>query len=190
MPRSKNGQAISPERRSPQAVRALKDFLLQARSDGDLGAWRRAKAVFGYIHGKKVIAMTAELDVKRSTINTWIQWYEAAGIDGLRTRKALGPAPRLTPHQLDELASLIDTGPQASGYATGIWTGPMVGDLIHRCFGVRYHNQHVPKLLHQMGFSVQRPRKRLARADSAAQALWLRERLPRIKKKQRHAEAL
>jgi transposase len=40
----------------------------------------------------------------------------------------------------------------------------------------------VPRLLHQLRFSVQRPRKRLARADLARQATWLRETLPAIKK--------
>ena len=44
-------------------------------------------------------------------------------------------------------------------------------------------------LLHQLGFSVQRPRKRLARADAEAQAQWLREKLPAIKKKPRPAAA-
>jgi transposase len=54
---------------------------------------------------------------------------------------------------------------------------------------VRYHNHHVPRLLHQLGFSVQRPRKRLAKADVEAQAYWLRERFPAIKKKPLRAAA-
>jgi hypothetical protein len=43
----------------------------------------------------------------------------------------------------------------------------------------------VPALLHKLGFSVQRPRKRLARADLDAQACWLRKRLPAVKKSRR-----
>ena len=65
----------------------------------------------------------------------------------------------------------------------------MIGDLIAHRFGVRYHNHHVPRLLHDLGFSVQRPRRRLARADAEAQAVWLREKLPRIKKKRPPAAA-
>jgi len=52
----------------------------------------------------------------------------------------------------------------AAGYPSGVWTGPMIGDLIERRFGVRYHKHNVPRLLHELRFSVQRPRKRLARA--------------------------
>jgi transposase len=62
---------------------------------------------------------------------------------------------------------------------SGIWTGPRIGDLIYRRLWVRYHNHHVPGLLHQLGFSVQRLRKRLARADHEAQARWPTRRFPR-----------
>jgi len=45
----------------------------------------------------------------------------------------------------------------------------------------------VPRLLHELDFSVQRPRKRLARADAAAQATWIRKTFPAIKKKRSRA---
>jgi transposase len=64
----------------------------------------------------------------------------------------------------------------------------MVNEVIKARFGVSYHNQHVPRLLHKMGFSVQRPRKRLARADMEAQATWLRDRLPDTKKERQRFE--
>ena len=71
----------------------------------------------------------------------------------------------------------------AAGYDSGVWTGPMIGDLIEHRFGVRYHKHNVPRILHELGFSLQRPRKRLARADAEKQATWLRETFPAIKKK-------
>jgi transposase len=149
----------------------------------DLATWRRARAALGYIQGKSVIALSAELDVTRGSINRWLQWYEAAGLEGLKSHKAAGPAPRLADRQIQELATMIEAGPQAAGFSTGIWTGPMIGAFIRDRFSVSYHNHHVPRLLHRMGFSVQRPRKRLARADAEAQAQWVRKRLPAIKKK-------
>jgi len=181
--RSKKGQAISSERRTIEAITALKIFLAEAKKQGNLDEWRRAKAILGYINGTSVIQMASDLDVKRNTINIWLRWYETGGVDSLRNRKRLGPAPKLTKEQLKELGDIIDAGPLAAGYESGMWTGPMVGDLIEQRFSVRYHNHHVPRLLHQLGFSVQRPRKRLARADAEAQARWLWERLPKIKKR-------
>jgi transposase len=89
----------------------------------------------------------------------------------------------LTDVQAAEIVNVVIAGPEAAGYSTGIWTGPMIGDWIRRQFGIAYHNHHIPRLLNQLGFSMQRPRKRLARADAKRQAHWLRKRFPAIKKK-------
>jgi transposase len=187
--RSKTGEAISPERRTAASRRGLRGFVEAASKRSDLPAWRRGRAVLGYIEGRRVIEMAAELDVTRGAINRWLQWYEACGVEGLVTGKAPGPDPRLNEAQLAELAAQIEAGPGSAGYGIGVWTGPMIADWIEQRFGVRYHNHHVPRLLNSLGFSVQRPRRRLAHADAEAQAHWLREKLPAIKKKQRPAAA-
>ena len=181
--RSKNGQAIRSERRTPAEVAQLRALLREAESTKDLGTWRRAKSVLGYLDGQKVIALSEALEVTRGSINRWLQWYQVMGAEGLRDAERPGPTPRLSEAQKAELATIIEAGPQAAGFTSGMWTGPMIGDLIRRRFGVRYHNHHIPRLLGWMGFSVQRPRKRLARADAEAQAAWLRDRLPAIKRK-------
>ena len=185
MARSKTCEAISKAGRTPKARRKLRQFTATARKNSDLSTWRRGRAVPGYIEGRRVVELAAELDVSRGSVNRWLQWYEAIGVEGLHTGTAPGPQPRLSQAQRAELVRLVEAGPQAAGYETGVWTGPMIGDLIHQRFGVRYHNHHVPRMLHQLGFSVQRPRKRLARADAEAQAHWIRKKFPAIKKRRR-----
>jgi len=49
-------------------------------------------------------------------------------------------------------------------------------------YEVDYHPGHVRKLLQDLGFSVQRPRKRLARGDPVLQDRWQRYTYPRLKK--------
>jgi transposase len=164
-------------------LKQLDDFILEAQLKNDLAEWRRGRAVRAYIAGRKVAAIATECGVTRGSVNRWLQWYDADHIEGLRTRIAEGPAPKLTEEQREALTVIIELGPIQAGYQSGVWTGPMIGDLIEERFGVRYHNHHVPRLLHQLKFSVQRPRKRLARADLARQATWLRNTLPAIKKK-------
>lgn len=183
MARSKNGEAIGPRGRSASGRKKLRRLLRAARQGNDLDVWRRARAVLGYIEGRRAVDLAVELDVTRGSVNRWLRWYETLGVTGLLTETPPGPASRLTEAQRAELTTLIEEGSVAAGYTSGVWTGPMIGDLIAQRFGVRYHNHHVPRLLHELGFSVQRPRRRLARADKEAQALWLRETLPRIKKK-------
>jgi transposase len=187
--RSKTGEAISASRRTPAARRKLIRFIEAAEERGDLDCWRRGRAVLGYLDKRRVMELAKEAGVTRGSVNRWLQWYEALGVDGLLTGVPSGAAPRLTEPQRGELTSLVEAGPMAAGYQSGVWTGPMIGDLIEQRFAVRYHNHHIPRLLHQLGFSVQRPRKRLARADAQAQEHWLRVRLPAIKKKLQPAAA-
>lgn len=183
MGKAAHGKAIRSRRRTRQAVKRLRHFMQAVQSRGELRPWRRAKAVLGYIEGESVISLASQLNVARSSVNRWLRWHDTAGIDGLRGRPRPGRPPRLNTEQRIELIEVIEAGPQAAGFTCGVWTGPMIGDLIQRRYGVRYHDHHVPRLLHQLGFSVQRPRKRLAKADQEAQAAWLKEKLPRIKKK-------
>lgn len=185
MTRAKKGEAICAKRRSREEVSRLRRLCKQAKRGGDLATWRRSKAVLGYLSGKRVIDLALQLDVTRGSVNRWLQWFNAEGTEGLKARKAAGREPRLSAAQLSELTTLIEAGPQSAGYMSGVWTGPMIGDLVCRRYGVRYHNHSIPRLLHQLGFSVQRPRKRLARADQERQEYWLREKFPKIKKKPR-----
>ena len=183
MARAKKGHAIRAARKTRREKRRLNALLAEAEKTDDLKTWRRARAVLGYMEGRSVTEMSEEFGVVRSTVNRWLQWYDMQGADGLRTGDRSGAPKRLTAKQLAELTSTIEAGPVAAGYATGVWTGPMIGDWIRRRFGVRYHNHYIPHLLHRLGFSVQRPRKRLARADAEKQEYWLRKRFPAIKKK-------
>lgn len=189
MGRSASGEAVSAAGKTKAAREKLVAFIEAAERRSDLAAWKRGRAVLGYIEGTRVIEMAAQLGVTRGAINHWLQWYEAAGVDGLLTGKAVGLPRKLTDAQRERLAKMIQDGPLAYGYESGVWTGPMVGDVIEREFGVRYHNHHVPRILHELGFSVQRPRKRLAKADRELQAVWVRDRFPAIKKKPRRVAA-
>jgi transposase len=183
--RSGTGKAISPGRRTAAARAKLIEFVTDAERRGDLDEWRRGRAILGYIEGRSVIEMARDLGKARGSLNRWLRCYEANGVQGLRTGTAPGPMPKLTAEQQANLVRIIEDGPQQAGYQTGVWTGPMIADLIAERFGHRYHNHAVPRLLNQLGFSLQRPRKRLARADAEAQAQWLRARFPAIKKKRR-----
>lgn len=185
MARAKKGQAISADRRTAKALDELHYFIIAHDKAGKLKEWRRGKAVLRYIEGEQVKVIAEDLDVSRGSVNRWLQWYEAEGVQGLVTAKAPGATPKLDEGQRQRLIALIEAGPMAAGYHSGVWTGPMIGNLIEKQFNVRYHKHNVPRLLHSLGFSLQRPRKRLARADAAAQETWVKKRLPAIKKSDR-----
>lgn len=183
MGRARNGKAIRSSRLTAREVAHLRELLDEATARKDLATWRRASAVLGYIQGRSAITMASELKVDRSAVTKWVAWFDAEGAEGLRTKPLPGRAPRLSEEQRAEVVRMVEAGPQAAGFQSGVWTGALVGKWIEQRFGVGYHPQHIPRMLHQLGFSVQRPRKRLARADLDRQTAWLRTTFPAIKKK-------
>jgi putative transposase len=64
-----------------------------------------------------------------------------------------------------------------------VWTTQRVADLIQRRFGVRYHRDHVGRVLAQMEWSCQRPGGRAKERNEARILGWRRRDGPRIKKK-------
>lgn len=178
-----NGQILSPARRSPEALAQVERALEQAERANDHAQWRRARAVLGYARGESAAALAVSLAVDRKSITRWVRAYERTGVEALVPDSAPGASCRLSQSQREQLAYWLEKGPEAVGFASGVWTGARVAHFIERYFHVSYAPKYVPQLLQALGFSVQRPRKLLAAADPAKQATWVNERLPALKKK-------
>lgn len=122
------------------------------------------------------------LEAPRSKVSLWLGEYERYGWEALLEGHRSGRPKELTAAQLSQLDGVLDSGPIAYGFSSGVWTSPMIGRVIQEEFEVRYHPGHVRKVLKALGFSVQRPRRQLAKADPAEQDRWQRYTYPRLKK--------
>jgi transposase len=123
-----------------------------------------------------------QLGIKRQSVHEWAKVMASEGEKGL-ARVPTGRKPRLNAVQLAQLAEDLQNGPQAHGYATALWTTERIAKLIHRQFGVRYHRDHVGRLMGQMGWSCQRPTGRARERKEEEISRWKRVEWPRIKKK-------
>jgi transposase len=63
-----------------------------------------------------------------------------------------------------------------------LWTTRRVAELIRRQFAVRYHPNHVWRLLVGLGWSYQKPERRARERNEAAIERWKRQRWPAVKK--------
>lgn len=130
------------------------------------------------------IEQTASIcEVGTTTVKRWVSTYRSEGLWALISKGPYqGKQPRLSDEQMKELADIIEAGPEASGIDTGVWTSPIIADLVRRRFGMRYHPSQIRRILHKLGFSIQYPKQRLSLADKALQGVWIRSELPAIKK--------
>jgi len=167
----------------PKTAEKLHRLKGEAESDG---AHRVAKRIHAVLlnHGGRSSGQIAEiLAAPLSRVSQWLRDYEEQGYEALLEGHRSGRPSELNSAQKTSLGDILDSGPIAYGFLSGVWTSPMVTRVIAEEFGVRYHPGHVRKLLGQLGFSVQRPQHVLVRADNAARDRWQRHAYPHIKKK-------
>lgn len=148
------GTAAELERRRKQAVQAV--------ADGESRA--TVAAVFG-VHYKTVA-----------------RWVRAAGTPGgVDARPRPAPSPGLTDADLRRLEGLLLEGAKAHGWHNHLWTAARVARLIERHFRIRYHPEHVRKILkRRLGWTSQKPRRKARERNDKEVARWVGDEFPRI----------
>ena len=117
-----------------------------------------------------------------SSVLRWRNAFRSKGPDGLKAKPASGRPPHLSSQQKQRLVRFLGQGAVAHGYRTALWTTPRIADLIEQRLGVRYHRNHVGKLLHRVGWSHQKPERRAIERDAAAIETWKQTVWARVKK--------
>lgn len=155
------------------------------RPSGSPGALekRRRRAIELLKQGSMPVDVARKLGVDRRSVRRWKAAYLARGEAGIQAKPAVGRSPKLSKKDKSRLERLLLRGAGAVGFATDLWTCPRVAKLIHERFGVRYHVDHVCRLLHSLGWSPQRPTRVAIERDEALIGQWLKVQWPRIKKK-------
>ena len=143
---------------------------------------RRLVAVPLLREGRSLTSIAGTLGCHPSSVMRWRDAWEALGEAGLKAKPAPGRPPRLTRRQLDRLVRVLLKGAMAQGYRTELWTTQRIADVIQKEFGVRYHRDHVGRLMRRLDWSVQKPDRRALERNEENIARWKREEWPRIKK--------
>jgi transposase len=118
-----------------------------------------------------------------SSVLRWRNAFQSRGPEGLKAKPASGRPPKLSAQQKQWLVGLLAQGAVAHGYRTELWTPQRIADLIAQRLGVRYHRNHVGKLLHRVGWSHPKPERRALERDAAGIETWKQTVWPRVKKR-------
>ena len=133
--------------------------------------------------GLQPVDVARRLGVERRSVRRWKAAARRGGTAAMKARPAAGRPPKLSRSQHQRLERRLLRGAQAAGFETDLWTCPRIAQLIGREFAVRYHPDHVGRLMHALGWSPQRPARKARERDEAAIKRWVKQQWPRIKKK-------
>src|SRR6185503_2388078 len=123
------------------------------------------------------------LGVSEPAVSHWLKVARSHGVNALRRRRPRGRRERLSKAQLRTIPKLLKHGPQEFGFEGDVWTCRRIAIAIAQSLGVRYHPDHVKKLMHALRWSFQKPVVRASQRNEAAIANWLAVTWPAIKKR-------
>ena len=165
-----------------QTLRRLKTLRQAAQTDKAPRVALRLQAIMLSVQRETTGQIAQGLQVDRTRVHAWIGAWNEHGDEGLLEGHRSGRPAQLNAAQREHLADILDSGPVAHGLNTGVWTSPLIAQVIEEEFDVSYHPGHVRHLLKQLNFSVQRPKTRLVQADPKKQNRWIRYTHPNLKK--------
>ena len=122
--------------------------------------------------------------VGTSIASVW-RWHQAVaegGLAALAAKPVPGRPPKLQKDECQRLLDLLLKGAVAYGYPNELWTLKRIARVILREFGVRYHPNHVWRVLRQLRWSCQVPERRPVERDEEEIEHWKRYKWPHIKK--------
>ncbi len=129
---------------------------------------RRRRALELVKQGESPEDIARFLGCGRSSVYTWLE-LERTDPARLAARRHPGPTPRLSADQMTRLEGLLEQGAGAHGWRTRLWTAARVAELIERHSAIRFHPEHVRKILkHRLRWTSQKPEKRARERDEAA----------------------
>jgi transposase len=89
----------------------------------------------------------------------WVKRYTESGLKGLKNLPRAGRPPQVSEQKFAEIKR------ELSENLAG-WRAKEVMNIIYEKTGVRYHEVHIYRLLHEWGFSPKVPRKRFINTAS------------------------
>jgi len=125
------------------------------------------------------------LGVSKAAVSQWLAAARREGPDALRSHPAPGRAGRLTAERKLLIPEFLWHGAEAYGFRGQVWTCARIARVIEEEFGVRYHKDHVSRLLRELRWTPQVPIRRAIQRDEAAIRQWRDEVWPELLRRAR-----
>lgn len=106
----------------------------------------------------------------RQTLRDWVHRFNAEGPEGLYSKQGAGSPCRLSEEQQQELAAIIEAGPDLAKHGVVRFRLCDLRALVEERFGVTYEERGLSKLIRRLGFRKISARPQHPKSDPEIQA--------------------
>ncbi len=111
--------------------------------------------------GKGIREVARHIGAAPSSVKRWKDALEYGGPEALKSKPHTGRPSRLSQQQLQQLERILKKGPRAVKLRTEFWTCSHVQKVIRRTFGIRYHPDHVSRILKSLGWKYRKAKTKI-----------------------------
>jgi transposase len=148
----------------------------------DAEVFRNATMILMTAVGRSKTSIAQDLGCSPGTVDNVRKRYRDRGPEGLKRRKPPGPKPRATAGYRTALRRAVQTPPQTLGFGFSVWSAARLGAYLARETGIALTVDRVRSILHEEGYSFQRPKHTMKGKRNEAAYEKSRRQLNRMKK--------
>jgi transposase len=150
----------------------------------------RMQAVKAVREGQPVQSVADAYGVNIRSVFRWLADFASGGQQALQAKPIPGRPKKLSGEQMLWLASAVrHHTPQQYQFKFALWTLQLIGEVIHRRFGIRLSRSALGRAMKALGFTPQRPLYRAKQRDAVLVERWQQEEFPAIVAEARRAGA-
>ena len=151
-------------------------------STTDAEVFRNATIILMTAVGRPKISIAHDLGCSPSTVDNIRKRYRQRGLEGLKRRKPPGAKSRATPPYRAALRKAVQTPPQTLGFGFSVWSVARLAKYLEKQTGIGFSEDQLRRILHEEGFSFQRPKHTMKGKRDEAAYEKARRQLKRLKK--------
>lgn len=149
---------MSPWKLTDQQWDELDDFRASTR---DARVFRNATIILMSGLGQSKASISRNLGCGSATVDNVRAAYRLRGTAGLTPISPPGRISRATPEYRAAIKLAVDTPPQDLGYGFSVWSVNRLRQHLKKQTGIELSDDQFRRILHQEGFSFQRPKHTL-----------------------------
>jgi len=153
------------------------------KGSADLLEHRRWRALELVDRGYSLNEAARRVGCAASSVMRWRDTRRRGGKKALKVRFSPGRPPKLKAGQRRRLVRTLLKGAMTYGYSTELWTTARIAEVIKEEFGIKYHPDHVGRLMRDLEWTHQKPERRAVERNEERIQRWKQRDWPRIKKK-------
>jgi transposase len=141
---------------------------------------RRRLAISNLTHGYSVPEVAQMFQVSERAVYGWQAAHRQHGDAGLDAQPPPPRPTRLSPTQERQVLGWFRKSPKSFGFATDLWTGRRVAEVIRRKWGIDFNWRYLLSWLRDRGITPQKPQRVAREADPDAIERWRTHDWPRL----------